>query len=79
MKYKKNKFLIFFLFNILLLFFIFLLAIPASKFLNKIVSVDNRFVIDQVIINPNAKSSKVLNRTIKINFKIWLIFFYGTQ
>jgi len=36
MKYKKNKFVIFYIFNIILLLIVLLLAIPASKFLSKI-------------------------------------------
>ena len=68
MKYKKNKFVIFYLFNIVLLFVVLLLAIPASKFLSKINLDDNEFVTDQVVINPDAKSPKVIDRTIEIKF-----------
>ena len=66
MKYKKNKFVIFYIFNIILLFTVLLLAIPASKFLSKINLEDNEFVTDQAVINPNAKSPKVIDRTIEI-------------
>ena len=66
MKYKKNKFVIFYIFNIILLFIVLLLAIPASKFLSKINLEDNEFVTGQVVINPNAKSPKVIARTMKI-------------
>ena len=66
MKYKKNKFVIFYIFNILLLFIVLLLAIPASKFLNKINLADNEFVTGQALINPNAKSPTVIDRTMEI-------------
>mgnify|MGYP000932402598 CR=1 FL=1 len=36
MKYKKNRFIIFYVFNIILLFVVLLLAVPASKLLKKI-------------------------------------------
>tara|TARA_Y100001970_G_C14076952_1_gene772542 strand:- start:565 stop:1107 length:543 start_codon:yes stop_codon:yes gene_type:complete len=65
---KKNRFLIFLIFNACLLFIIFLLSIPVSKFLNKINIKDNQYVKDQVIINPEKKSVKILDRSIKINF-----------
>ena len=68
MKYKKNKFFIFFVFNIFLLIFILLLTIPASKFLRKINLNDNEFVKEQAVINPNAKSPKIIDRTIEIKF-----------
>ena len=68
MKYKKNKFVIFYVFNIILLLVVLVLAIPASKFLSKINLDDNEFVSGQSIINPNAKSPKVLNRTMEIKF-----------
>ena len=67
MKYKKNKFVIFYIFNIILLFIVLLLAIPASKFLSKINLEDNEFVTGQVVINPNAKSQKVIDRMMEIN------------
>ena len=66
MKYKKNKFVIFYIFNIILLFIVLLLAIPASKFLSKINLNDNEFVTGQVVINPIAKSPKVIERTMEI-------------
>ena len=68
MKYKKNKFVIFYVFNIILLLVVLILAIPASKFLSKVILDDNEFVSGQSIINPNAKSPKVLNRTMEIKF-----------
>ena len=67
MKYKKNKFVIFYIFNIILLLIVLLLAIPASKFLSKINLADNEFVTGQAVINPNAKSPKVIDRTMEIN------------
>ena len=66
MKYKKNKFFLFYIFNIILLLIVLLLAIPASKFLSKINLADNEFVKGQVVINPNAKSPKVIDRTMEI-------------
>ena len=66
MKYKKNKFVIFYIFNIVLLLIVLLLAIPASKFLSKINLADNEFVTGQAVINPNAKSPKVIDRTMEI-------------
>lgn len=66
MKYKKNKFVIFYIFNIILLFIVLLLAIPTSKFLSKINLEDNEFVTGQAVINPTAKSPKVIERTMEI-------------
>ena len=66
MKYKKNKFVIFYIFNIILLLIVLLLAIPASKFLSKINLADNEFVTGQAVINPNAKSPKIIDRTMEI-------------
>ena len=66
MKYKKNKFVIFYIFNFILLLIVLLLAIPASKFLSKINLADNEFVTGQAVINPNAKSPKVIDRTMEI-------------
>ena len=68
MQYKKNKFLIFFIFNIFLLLIVLLLSIPAFKFLNNIYLDDNEFVKDQTIINPEAISPKIIDRTMTINF-----------
>ena len=66
MKYKKNKFVLFYIFSIILLLIVLLLAIPASKFLSKINLADNEFVKGQAVINPNAKSPKVIDRTMEI-------------
>ena len=66
MKYKKNKFVIFYIFNIILLLVVLLLAIPASKFLSKINLADNEFVKGQAVINSSAKSPKVIDRTMEI-------------
>ena len=68
MQFKKNKFIIFYIFNIALLILILLFAIPFSKLLKEINLGDNSYVKDQVIINPEAKSSKILDRTINIKF-----------
>ena len=51
-----------------MLLVVLVLAIPASKFLSKVNLDDNEFVSGQLIINPNAKSPKVLNRTMEIKF-----------
>ena len=66
MKNKRNKFLIFFIFNIFLLVLIFSLIIPISNFLSQINLKDNEFVKDQIIINPESKSPKILDREVKI-------------
>ena len=68
MQYKKNKFLIFFIFNLFLLLIVLLLSIPAFKFLSKIYLDDNEFVKDQTIINPEAISPKIIDRKMTINF-----------
>ena len=67
MKYKK-KYLIFFIVNIFLLLIVLLLAIPATKFLSKINLEDNEFVKGQRIINPEAISPKIIDRTMTISF-----------
>ena len=67
MQYKK-KYLIFFIVNIFLLLIVLLLAIPATKFLSKINLEDNEFVKGQRIINPEAISPKIIDRTMSINF-----------
>ena len=68
MKLKKNKFIIFYVFNIILLLAILLVAIPASKYLSKIDLDDNEFVSGQTIVNPKAKSTAILSRTMQIKF-----------
>tara|TARA_B100000700_G_scaffold299035_1_gene365606 strand:+ start:1573 stop:2115 length:543 start_codon:yes stop_codon:yes gene_type:complete len=68
MKFKKNKFITFYVFNLILLFIILLLAIPVSKYLSGISFEDNNFVINQKAINPEAKSSKIIDREVQINF-----------
>ena len=68
MKYKKNKFIIFYVFNIFLLIVILLFAIPVSKFLNKRHLDDNEFVIGQKIISPKDALPKIIDRKIHIKF-----------
>ena len=68
MKDKKNKFFIFFAFNIFLLLIILLLAIPVSEFLSKINLDDNEFVSEQVIISSNSKSPITIDRIMEIKF-----------
>ena len=68
MKFKKNKFIVFYVFNICLLLILLLLAIPVSKFLSRINLADNENVIGQTVINPESKSPKIINRVVQINF-----------
>ena len=68
MKIKKNKFVIFYIFNIVLLLIIVLLTIPFSRFLSKINLEDNDFVTGQVVINPEPISGKIIDRFVNINF-----------
>ena len=68
MRIKKNKFIIFAVCNIILLIILLLLAIPASKFLSKINFDDNELVKDQIVINPKAQSSKIIERTMQVKF-----------
>ena len=68
MKLKKNKFIIIYLFSILLLILILISTVPFTDYLKKISIKDNQFVKDQLVINPNAKSSKVIDRMITIKF-----------
>jgi len=66
-QYKK-KFFIIIAINIFLILFIFLLSIPAYKYLSKDSVEDNEFVKGQVIINPEAKSPAILDRKLNIKF-----------
>ena len=66
MIFKKNRFLIFLVFNVILLTLILFLTVPISKYLSKTSLKDNEYVKNQVIINPSAKSSEVLDRSIEI-------------
>ena len=68
MKLKKNKFIIIYLSSILLLILILVSSIPFTDYLKRISINDNQFVKDQVVINPNAKSSKVIDRMMTIIF-----------
>ena len=69
---KKNKFIIFCLFNILILICILVLSSPlyktVSQYTEKKQLRDNEFVKNSIVINPNAKSEKIINRTLKIKF-----------
>ena len=67
MQYKKKYFTIIAI-NILLILFILLFSIPAYKYLSKKNLNSNKFVKDQIIINPEAKSPTILNRVVKIKF-----------
>ena len=68
MQLKKNKFIIIFLSSILLLILILVSSIPFTDYLKRISINDNQFVKDQVVINHNAKSSKVIDRMMTIKF-----------
>tara|TARA_Y100000590_G_scaffold377155_1_gene443212 strand:- start:114 stop:662 length:549 start_codon:yes stop_codon:yes gene_type:complete len=70
MLFRKNKFVIFYIFNIILLLIILFLTIPASRFLSKLnlEREDNEYVSNQKIVNPKAKSSGVIDREIQIEF-----------
>ena len=68
MKLKKNKFIIIYLSSILLLIVILVSSIPFTGYLKKISINDNQFVKDQVVINPNAKSLKIIDRMMTIKF-----------
>ena len=68
MKYKKNRFIIFYVFNIILLFVVLLLAFPASKLLKRINLDDNEFVTGQQIINPKEGVPEVIDRVMNIRF-----------
>tara|TARA_B100001123_G_C14801319_1_gene824550 strand:- start:32 stop:574 length:543 start_codon:yes stop_codon:yes gene_type:complete len=66
MDFKKNKFIIFYFFNLFLLILILFLTIPFSNFLKKIDLIDNDYVKNQNIINPNSKSPAILERDLKV-------------
>jgi len=68
MKYKKNRFIIFYVFNIILLFVVLLLAVPASKLLKRINLDDNEFVTEQQIVNPKEGIPKIIDRVMNIRF-----------
>ena len=67
MQYKKKIFIIIAI-NVLFISCILLLAIPTYKYLIKGSVEDNEFVKGQVIINPEAKSPVILDRTLNIKF-----------
>ena len=66
MRIKKNKLIIFSIFNALLVVLIIALIIPFSKYLKKINLEDNEFVKNQKIINPDVKTPEIINRSINI-------------
>ncbi len=65
---KKNRFLFFIFFNAVLLLIILFLSIPISNLLKKTSFKNNEFIKNQVVINPEAKSPAILDRTINIKF-----------
>tara|TARA_B100000686_G_C16791104_1_gene978797 strand:+ start:2925 stop:3467 length:543 start_codon:yes stop_codon:yes gene_type:complete len=66
MKLKNNKFIVFYVFNITLLLVLLFLAIPISKFLSRINLKDNDVVVSQSIVQPNAKSPVIIERSVEI-------------
>ena len=68
MKNKKNRFLIFFIFNAILIVLILVLSITFYNFIAKVNLQDNDFVKDQVITNTETKSPEILDRSIEIKF-----------
>ena len=67
MQYKK-KFFIIIAINVLFIFCILLLGIPTYRYLSKDNVADNEFVKGQIVINPEAKSPAILERTLNIKF-----------
>ena len=67
MKSIKNKFILIYIFSILMLTIILFASVPFDNFLKKTIS-DNDIVKNQVIINPEAKSPKVIDRIMTIKF-----------
>ena len=65
MQYKK-KFFIIIAINVLFIFCILLLGIPTYRYLSKDNVADNEFVKGQIVINPEAKSPAILERTLNI-------------
>ena len=59
MRIKKNKLIIFSIFNALLIVLIIALIIPFSNYLKKINLEDNEFVKNQKIINPELKTPEI--------------------
>ena len=66
MRIKKNKLIIFSIFNALLVVLIIALIIPFSNYLKKINLEDNEFVKNQKIINPEVKTPEIINRSVNI-------------
>ena len=68
MKFKINKFILLYICSILLLIIILILSVPIAQYSKKIFLNNNQFVKDQIIINPDAKPSKVIDRVMIIKF-----------
>ena len=66
MKFKINKFILLYLFSILLLIIILIFSVSINQYSKKVFLKNNQFVKNQVIINPEATSSKVIDRTMTI-------------
>ena len=62
----KNKFLIIIAVNILLILIFILIAIPSINYLSKSKINNNEYVKDQIIINPDAESPEILDRSVEI-------------
>ena len=70
MKFKINKFILLYVCSILLLILILILSVPISEYSKKIILDNNQFVKNQIVINPEIKSSKVIDRVMTIRFNI---------
>jgi len=67
-QFKNNKFVLIYISSILILVLILMSSIPFFNILKKFTSYDNDFVKNQVIINPDAKSPKVIDRVMNVQF-----------
>ena len=67
MQYKKKNFIIIAI-NFLFIVCILSIGIPTYKYLSKDNVADNEFVKGQIVINPEAKSPAILERTLNIKF-----------
>ncbi len=70
MKFKINKFILLYVCSILLLILILILSVPISEYSKKIILDNNQFVKNQIVINPETKSSKIIDRMMTIRFNI---------
>ena len=68
MKIKISKYFSVYLLSIIFLVAVLFLTNPFHKLLNKVYLNNNEFVQGQVVINPQAKSDKIIDRKINIKF-----------